>query len=174
MAVLPAKSSARKAQHTVHFVPRPLILRAQFFLVSDSSFQYIVRMFLIFRHHFYLFVKPSIKTVSQCLCLDIRFILPFADREVPSVCTWVPMCTVCAAGCPHVSVFKTIREFATLAYPETPYHPNRAYENECEESRTSGKINDADILYANAVIMGGGIVKSQDEPVNSANALPKL
>jgi len=126
-------------------------------------------MYIICRH-FSLF-RNSIKTVSQCLCLDIRFILPFSDREVPSVCTWVPMCTVCAAGCPHVTVFKTIREFATLAYPETPYHPNRAYENACAVNQTSGQTNDTDIQYADAVMVERETTKSLDEPVVYADTV---
>ena len=80
------------------------------------------------------------------------------------------MCTVCAAGCPHVSVFKTIREFATLAYPETPYHPNRAYENECATS--GGPSNDTDIQYANVIVVDTAtVVKSCDEPIAYADTV---
>lgn len=81
------------------------------------------------------------------------------------------MCTVCAAGCPHLTVFKTIREFATLAYPETPYHPNRAHENANEASQTIRQTNDTDIQYADAVMVESGKTKSSDEPVVYADTV---
>lgn len=80
------------------------------------------------------------------------------------------MCTVCAAGCPYVSVFKTIREFATLAYPETPYHPNRAHEIACE---TDGRVqrNDTDIQYADVVVVDGEVTKGIDAPIVLAESV---
>lgn len=77
------------------------------------------------------------KSINQCLCLDIRAALP-CDSEVPSVCTFLPMCTVFAAGWFNVLLFQSINELATLSYPDTTRYSNHTPTVHNSNNTTSG------------------------------------